>query len=301
MRSILGALSLVVVATGVANAQTADDMRIVVGGFHLVTNGAEKAAGVSRAVNLGPASIGKPSAAVFSMFGCGNFSVSVPPSAFADDAHAGWRVEITPTRVADRAVTFRLRWVRALDTGNAFTPASEDLDLTLTQGESRTLDSVVVPATSKTRDSRPCNVKTASLRVSVDLDSFDRRLIGADVWLVERLVNGKEESQLQTVRGLPHRAVPFYFDSISDGTNRLDVFGRLVTQPQRDGIEIDVEAVRARAHPGQQGYQAARWFRSTIQVKPGEIVEVALTPDGEPGSELANRVLSLRIRAKQIR
>jgi hypothetical protein len=302
MRSILRVLSLLLLATGVAEAQTGDDMRILVGGFKLTTNGAEKAAGVSRGVDLGPSSIGKPTTAVFSMFGCGDFSVTVPPAAFADNANAGWRVEITPTQVAaDHAVTFRLRWVRALDTGKAFTPASEDLALTLKPGESRPLDSVAVPTSAKLGDSRPCNVTTASLRISVEFDVFDRRLIGADVWLVERLPNGKEDSQLQSVRGLPHRSVPFYFDSISDGTKRFDIFGRLVAELEQGGIEIDVEAIRTRADPGQQGYQSARWFRSTIHIKPGETVEVALTPpDKEPG-ELANRVLSLRIRAKQIR
>ena len=302
MRLILPALSLLLIAPGVANAQAADDMRIMVSGFQLSSNGGEKTAGVSRGVYLGQSSIGKPTPAVFSMTGCGYFSVTVPPAAFEDNAHAGWRVEVTPTQVAaDHAVTFRLRWMRALDTGKGFTftPAiEEDLELTLKPGESRPLDSVAVPASAKTFDGKPCNVKAASLRVSVEFDSFDRRLIGADVWLVERLPNGKEESQLQTVRGLPHREVRFYFDSISDGTNRFDIFGRLIGELKDGGITIDVEAVRAKPDPGQHGYQSANWFRSTIHVKPGEIVEVALTPRDK---ELANRVFSLRIRAKQIR
>jgi hypothetical protein len=303
MRIILGALSLLLLASGIANAQAADEPRIIVGGFQLTTNGAEKSAGVGRGVIPGPSAIGKPSSFVFSMFRCGDLSVTAPPESFKDNAHAGWRIEITPTRVAaDHAVTFRLRWVRALDTGKGFTPANEeDIELTLKPGESRPLDSVPVPAAAKASDGKPCTVKTASLRVSVEFDSWDRYLIGADIWLVERLPNGKEDSQLQSVRGIPHREVPFYFDSIADGTKRFDFFGRLVTEFKDGGIAIDVEAIRASPDAGQQGYQSAEWFRSTIHVKPGEIVEVALAPRDKDTGKLANRTFSLRIRARQIR
>jgi hypothetical protein len=281
-------------------APAADDISIYVGGYQLTTNGAEKAAGVSRGVHL-RWSMGKPTAAVFSTFGCGNFAVTVPPETFENNAYAGWRVEITPTKVAaDHAATFRLRWVRALDKGASFTPIGEDLELTLKPGESRPLDSVAVPTTAKTFDGKPCMVKAGSLRLSVEFDSSDRRLIGADVWLVERLSNGKEDSQLQSVRAMPHQEVPFYFDSISDGTNRFDFYGRLIAELTEGGIQIDVEATRAMPHPGQKGYQAARFFRATIHIKPGEIVDVALTPQDKDGN-LVNRVFSLRIRAKQIR
>jgi len=306
MKLILCAMLLFLLTPGIANAQTpapapaADDIRIYVGGYQLTTNGAEKPAGVSRGVVVGW-SMGKPTAAVFSMFGCGYFAVTVPPAAFEDNATAGWRMEITPTKVAaDHAVTFRLRWVRALDTGNTFSPANEDIELTLKPGESRPLDSVPVPTTAKESDGRPCTVKAASLRLSVEFNSSDRRLIGADVWLVERLANGKENSQLQSVRAMPHEKVPFYFDSISDGTNRFDFFGRLIAELKEGGIEIDVEATRGLPYPGQKGYQSGRFFRSTIQIKPGEIVDVALTPRFKD-EELPNRVFSLRIRAKQIR
>ena len=303
MRSILCVLSLLLLVPGVASAQAAGDMQIVVGGYVVTATGGEKAAGVSRRVRPDSASSGKPWPGIFSMSGCGYFAVTVPPGAFNENAHAGWRVEITPKTVAaDHTVTFRLKWVRALDKGEGLAPAGEDLELTLKPGESRQLDSVPVPPTAgKTIEGRPCNVRNASLRVSVEFDSYDRRLIGADVWLVERLPNGKEESQLQTVRGLPHREVPFYFDSISDGANRYDVFGSLVAELEQGGLAINVEAARARPDPGQTGYQAARWFRSTINVKPGETVEVALTPREKESGPFANRVLSLRIRARQIR
>jgi hypothetical protein len=296
MRSILCALALLALASDVTSAQSSD-MTISVGGFQLTAGGPEKEVGVTRGVTLYPNSIGKPTPAVFSMFGCGWFSVT-PTGAFEQNAIAGWRVEVTPIKVVAKAVTFRLRWVRALDTGSGF--SSEDLELTLKPGEWRSLDSVPVPKGLKSLDGQPCNVTSGSLRVTVEFKSFDRRLIGADVWLVERLPNGKEDSQLQSVRGIPHREMPFYFDSVSSGAERFDFFGHLTGELEDGGLEIAVEVVRAKADRDVGPfYQAARWFRSTIHVKPNETVEVALA-EADTG-ELAGRVFALRIRAKQIR
>jgi hypothetical protein len=191
--------------------------------------------------------------------------------------------------------------MRALDKGSGLTPASEDVEVTLRPGESRPLDSMPVIQTGVTTyDGRPCETKAVSLRVVADFPDFDRRLIGMDVWLVERLSNGKEESQLQSLRGLPHRPISFYFDSVSDGTKRLDIFGKLVADPQQGSMEIALETIRGEAHPGQHGYQSARWFRSTLRMKPDEIVEIAL-PQPDEKAAFANRVFSIRIRTKQIR
>lgn len=213
---------------------------------------------------------------------------------------AVWRVEITPVKVVDHAVTFRLRWVRAIDKGVGLSAANEDVELTLRPGESRPLDEVPVPPGAKTFDGRPCATKSVSLRVSVDLPELDRRLIGATVWLVEKMPNGTEIHQVQSVRGVPHRPIPFYFDSKPDGANRLDFLGTLVANLEQGGIEITLETVKARANPGQTGYQSANWFRSTVQLKPNEIVEVALKQDEKAGAA-PGRVFSLRIQARQIR
>ena len=88
-------------------------MQISVAGFELAANGAEKHSGGSR--STGPLTIGKPVVGVFSMFGCGYFSITVPPHPFEEKATAGWRVEITPLKIVNHAVTFRLRWVRELE------------------------------------------------------------------------------------------------------------------------------------------------------------------------------------------
>jgi hypothetical protein len=136
--------------------------------------------------------------------------------------------------------------------------------------------------------------------VVADFPDFDRRLIGVDAWLVERLPNGKEQSQLQSLRGLPNRPIPFYFDGVPDSGKRFDIFGKVVADPQQGRMEMDVEAIRAETAAGESGYYAARWFRSTLQSKPDETVEVALPSDDKTGP-LAKRVFSIRLRAKQLR
>jgi hypothetical protein len=160
---------------------------------------------------------------------------------------------------------------------------------------------VPVPAGAKTLDGRPCETKSVSLRVSVEFPDMDRRLIGANVWLVERLPNGKERSQLQAVRGVPHRPIPFYFDSVPDGARRLDIFGEVVADLEQGGVEVTLETIRGRADPNQDGYQAANHFRSTVHIKPNEIVEVALPQPDEKSGVSVSRVFSIRIQAKQIR
>jgi len=283
-----------------AAAPDANEVQISISGYELAANGAEKPAGVSRRTS--GVAIGQPAVGVFSMVDCGYFAVTVPPHVFRDTATAGWRVEVTPLTVADHAVTFRLRWVRALDKGNSLEPTGEDLEVTLRPGESRPIDSVPVPKGAKTFDGKPCMTKAVSLRVSVDFPDLDRRLIGADVWLVERLPDGKERSQSQTLRGVPNRATRFYFDTATDGTKRLDIFGKLTAEPVQGGIDVNVEAIRAVPNRDQEGgYQSALWFRSTLHMKADEIVEVVLPAPDNKDMALADHRFSIRIRSKQLR
>jgi hypothetical protein len=143
---------------------------------------------------------------MFSFAECRRFHITHAPDTFRKEADAGWRVEITPLKVVDYAVTFRLHWMREIDrTGER---PGETVEVTLKPGESRPIDTVQIAAGTKDSAGRPCDMKTASLRVSADFPEFDRRLIGADIWLVERLPNGKERSQQQSIRGLPHRPIP---------------------------------------------------------------------------------------------
>lgn len=298
MKVVFGIMAALLFAAPLATAQADSEVEIWVAGYRLAADGPEKLAGVS----WGPGKpvVGKSSIGIFSMRDCGYFTAATAANPFEENATAGWRVEITPIKIVDHAVTFRLRWTRAIDPSNDVSPTAEDVQVTLRPGESRPIDSVRVPAGAKTLDGRPCGTKAASLRVSVDFPELDRRLIGATLWLVHRLPNGVQLVQDQSIRGVPHRPIPFYFNEKPfkepvegdkfDG-RRLDVFGKLVIDPVPGGFGITLETVKARADEGQKGYQAVEWFRSAVQMKPNEIVEVAL-PDG---------VFSIRIQARQLR
>jgi hypothetical protein len=309
MSQILPTLALVVLASLGTLTQSTEDVQIVVTGYKLMANGAEASAEVSRAT--GPLKIGVPTSALFSVTDCGYFSVQAAPFSvypgpepFLEGATFYWRLEVRPTRVVDHVVTFRLRWVRPVDNGAGVGPRSEEIELTLKPGESRPIDSVPVASKGGTVNSRPCNVKSASLRVSAEFPMFDGRLVGAEIWLVEKLPDGKEQSQLQTVRGRPHQEIPFHFDRVSDGKNSFDFSGHITADVETGSIEIDLETIRAvpDAPATRDAYQAARWFRSTVRVTPNETVEVALT-EADPSSKRspAGRIFSLRIRARQLR
>lgn len=287
-----------------AAAQTVGEVQVSIAGYELAANSAEKPAGVRFTTSPYGLKIGEPASAMFSVTGCGHFALRTgPPLTFADGAIAGWRVEITPLKVVNHAVTFRLRWTRALDTSKSFEPPREDIELTLKPGESRPIDTVPVPmGNAKTFDGKPCTTKAASLRVSADFPDMDHRLVAADLWLIEKLANGKERTQTQSVRGLFNSAIPFYFDGVTDGTNRVDIFGKLVADTVQGGFEISIEGVRAVENPEPQwGYWAARWFRSTLHVKSDEVVDVALPPQDNPQGTLNDRMFSIRIKTKQIR
>jgi len=299
MRWIIGICTSLLIGGGVVNAQSTDEVHISVGGFHLATNGAETPGGIWR--GYGPPEIGTTTVGIFSFSGCRRFTVTLPPEPFEKEADAGWRVEITPLKVVDHAVTFRLHWVRAIDKTGSFDRPGEDVEVTLRPGESRPIDSVPIAPGTKNSNGRSCEMKAASLRVSADFPQMDRRLIGADIWLVERLPNGQERSQRQSIRGLPYRAMPFYFDGIVNGDKRLDIFGELIADPKQGSIQVAVKTAAAQAHPGQSGYQSAHWYRSTLNIKPNEIVDVALTREGEKPPTADGRIFSIRIQVKQIR
>ena len=307
MSQLFPTLVLVGLVTLGSDTQNREDVQIVVTGFKLMTNGAEQSADMS--LSTGRLKIGVPTSGLFATHDCAYFTVkaapfSVYPGPDPDlkGATAGWRLEITPTRVVDHVVTFRLRWVRVLDSGEAVT--SEDIELTLKPGESRPIDSVPVSVKPATPADRPCNVKSTSLRVSAEFPVLDRRLVGAEIWLVEKLPDGKEQSQLQSVRGRPYQEVPFHFDRVSDGTKSFDFSGHLMADVETDGLKIYLETIRLvpDTPATRDGYQAARWFRSTIRVTPNETVEVALSEaDYRSSPAPAGRVFALRIRAKQLR
>jgi hypothetical protein len=277
------------------DAQSLKDLQIRLGAYTQSDDGGEKPAGVWR--STGPLVIGKAIPSTFSVGGCGYGAVSSDGS-LREDATTAWRVEVTPLRVVGDAVTFRLRWVRSVDNGKGFTVPNEDAELTLRPGESRLVDSVQVPSGAKTFDGKPCKTSVASVRVAVDYypePDFDRRLVEADLWLVERMSNGTERTQPLSVRGQPNRPIPFYFDSIVDGSLSLDIFGRVVARLASGAMEVSFQT-RSR-----WGEDWGRSVESVIQVKPGEVIDVRLPKLGDGAGPFANRDLAIRVRARQLR
>ena len=214
------------------------------------------------------------------------------------DAVIGWAVEITPVRVVNDAVTFRLGWARTRDEGKTSTQPRTDMELTLRPGASIPLDSVIRPCPG-----RPQTIG-ASLSVTVvrypDPD-YDRRLIAMDLWLVEKLKDGTERSQPLSLRGLYHRPIPFYFDSIVEGAMALDIFGEVTAAP--GGRVSDLKVItRSRVFDPSRGpgSQFPRETTATIKITPNEVVSVQLPQVTDPAA-FSSRALSLRVRMRQLR
>ena len=303
------------IGVAVVRAQTADDVQVDVSVVEVQTNGAEKPAG--GALSTGAVSKKASSDGRFSVRACGAFSIEARAEGpFAEGATAGWRVHITPLGMSDGAVRFRLQWVRALDTGKEMSAKSEDIELTLRPGESRSLDTVSVPPDKNT--GRPCPIwdnrgkqielSRAGLRVSVEYtphESLERRLVGVDLWLIERVPGSAERTQSISVRGLPHREIPFYFDAITEKELSLEVLGHVAASPEGAAIAVQLQT---RSHWGSSVFDwhdgkraATRYVDSRLQLKPGETVEVALPQLEGSAGPFAARRYAIRIRARQLR
>jgi hypothetical protein len=301
---------------GVASAQTLNDLQIQVGAYNVSDNGGEKPVGVW--LSTGPLVIGRPATGTFSIGEtCDAFAVSSDGS-LTENATTAWRVEVTPIRVVRDAVTFRLRWVRfaglrqqldriPLDATKDFRVPNEDIELTLRPGESWPMDSVPVPSGAKTVEGRACR-GSASVRALVNhhpWEEDERRLVVADLWLIERLSNGTEaeRSQSLAVRGLPNRPFRFYFDSIVDSSAWLDIYGILIARPESGAMAVSVETRSRWGDPSNPPKFSGpgRSVESVIKVNPKEIVEIRLPKLGKSAGPFADRDFSIRIRARQLR
>ena len=312
MKSVVAALAFVIAAGGAsAGAQTAEEMRISISAYLTRPTGGEERAGVSFVAEK------EAGGGRFSVRKCGALTLEAGmEGAFQDGATTGWRVELTPIRVADGAVTFRLRWLRALDTSRQVQPKSQDVELTMRPGESRPMDSVAIPPDPET--GRRCPIwdnhgkqveySAVSLRVSVEnrpWDSNERRLIAADLWLIERTAAGSERTQPLSVRGLPHRQMPFFFDAISENASSLEILGHVVARPEADAIAVELET-DSRWGPTafdwrKDEYAEMRRIDSKLRMKPGETVEVALPPLEGGAGPFTARKYAIRIRVRQLR
>lgn len=314
MKIIASVFVLVSVTCAAASAQTVPDLQIKLGTSILTPLGGEHAGGTW--FSTGPVTLGKTMAATYSIGTTCDAWSSSSGSAIRDDATTAWRIELTPVSVVRHAVRFRLRWIRAsgsppdldpvaLDAGRAGKLLGGDIELNLGPGESWPVDTVPVPRKAVMADGRPCG-ETASIRVSVERypdAPAERRLIGADLWLIERLPDGTEvqRSQPLAVRGLPGRPFDFYFDSIGDASATLDIYGVLIARELRGEVFVTVET-RSRWTPEQGSFMGPRRvLNSEVRMKPGETVEIRLPTLGDDAGPYGKRALSIRIRARQIR
>jgi hypothetical protein len=132
----------------------------------------------------------------------------------------------------------------------------------------------------------------------------ERRLVSADMWLIERLADGSEvqRGQQLVIRGLPYRTLSFYFDSLTASDASLDVYGTLAARPARGEIGVSLETlVRWPRKPESHFRGAQQSVKSDLHVKPDETVEIRLPVLTDDAGPFAKRSFSIRIRARQLR
>jgi hypothetical protein len=128
--------------------------------------------------------------------------------------------------------------------------------------------------------------------------------MSADLWLIERLPTGAERTQSLTVRGLPHREIPFYFNAIREQALALEIMGSVITRPESDGIAVEL-LTRSRWGPATFDWREHRDVQmrqsdSRVRVKPGETVEVVLGRLDDSAGPFKARQYAIRIRAQQL-
>jgi len=321
----LGVLLLQSAASSLADAQDAADLRIVVSVAVGRADGGDR-----RAVDgeVDPGTIGKTARWAFSRLtdqcGMGVRAEPVGDLAQASDGttknvYSAWAVQVTPARRVGDAVTFRLEWKRTRDNGKP-SPIRDNTEVTLRPGQSLSLD--LMPQ-SPEAPPHSCKEVMKALSLSVALKhhpepNHDRRLIAVDLWLVERLPNGKERSQPLSLRGQYNQPIPFYFDTLTAPTKSLDLFGDLQIAPGQRITEITIttrtRVVDLTPPPRPAQYPAGSpWpppdyvgsTTATLRLVPGEVVSVPLPPVGNPythdAAAFAARALSFRMRVRQIR
>ena len=301
-----------------ASAQDASGLRIVVqvrvgrqdGGDRRSTGGF-----------IDPAAIGKTVAHAFTRL-AGQCGTGVGPAPLRDlgvasdgsmkKVESAWTVQTTPVRLAGEAATFRIQWTRNRDNGKPST-VGDDKELTLRPGQALALD--LMPQSDQA--SGAC----VSLTLGVGVIHWpepdeDRRLLAVDLWLVERLPDGKERSQPLALRGLYNQPSPFHFDTLRGSTKTLDVFGDLQISPgsETTGIKFTTRSrvIDMEPPPRPSGFPAGvPWpplyvgsTTATVEIAPGEVVSVPFPPVGRRGADddaFPARALSFRIRVRQIR
>ena len=315
-RLAIGILILQLLGPGAATAQAPEELTVQVSAHLTRANGAEDPPGMF----LSTAPLNQTTAGSggrFSVQKCGASSLQGRADGpFEPDVITGWRVQMMPIRVIDGAATFRLKWTRAIDNGRESNAKSEDVELTMRPGESRGIDAAAIPIDPAT--GRRCAIwdnhgkqveySSFALRVSVAYRTWEfqeRRLMGADLWLIERLPGGGERTQSLTLRGLPHRAIPFYFDAIRDQALALEIFGSLVIRPENEAINVELDT-NSRWGPVAFDWRERKTLpirasESRMRVAPGETVELTLGKLDAGAEPFSSRRYAIRIQVQQLR
>jgi hypothetical protein len=324
-RSVLALVLLFVPAgSGSADAQSVADVRIVVRVAEGRADGGDRRA---VAGEVASAETGRTTRWAFARQTdqCGMGARSEPAGdlgqasdSTARNVYSAWAVQVTPTRRAGEAVTFRLQWKRTRDNGKPST-IGDDTELTLRPGQSLSLD--LMPQLPEAPPRSCVMMKALSLAVAVEhhpRPDQDRRLLAVDLWLVERLPNGKEHSQPLSLRGRYNQPIPFYFDTLTASAKTLDVFGDLHISSGERTTEIKITTrsrvidlkpvTRPPRYPVGAPWPPPYYVGSTtatVRLAPEEVVSVSLPPVGNPYTDdaaaFAARALSFRIRVRQIR
>ena len=275
LRIALTVVLLQCAGSGRADAQVVDGLRIVV---RVAVGRADGGDRRSTGGFVDPSAIGKTTTLAFSRL-AGECGTGVSPEPLGDlgeasdgtmkKVYSAWTVQVTPTGRVGEAVTFRLQWVRSRDNGKPST-VSDDTELTLRPGQSLSLD-VMPQSADASEPPSSCVVKALSLSVAVEHEpepDQDRRLVAVDLWLVERLPDGKERSQPLSLRGLYNQPIPFYFDTLTESTKTLDVFGDLQISPGERTTEIKIttrsRVINLKPLPPPPGYPAGAAVASCV-------------------------------------
>jgi hypothetical protein len=291
-----------------ASAQTIDHLRIWIKVYELHNDGGaqERAGSAGRGLVIGQpvsASLWKEAGAC---------SLGVAPTRRSPDAEIGWTVDAVPIKVADDAVTFSLVWKRDRDKGKESAGPSGKSEMTLRPGEASPIDIADLLATDTTA---PCSYRRIELRITVDHyppADLDRRVVATDLWLTRRMPSGSTQSEPISIRGQLNRPAPFYFSTLTDNGVSLDFSGEVTVRERDSSREIELVARSRLIEGGRQTetmpkdsnsrFFVAREVKSTVQMKPDEVVAVELPRLGENASgAFANQSFSITMRTQRIR
>lgn len=293
-----------------ASAQAIDHLRILIKGIELHNDGGaqERAWIEGRTPRL---TIGQPvSASIWKE--AGRCVLAVASMRRSPDAEIGWTVEAVPIKVVDDAVTFTLVWKRDRDKGKDSAGPGGRSELTLRPGESLPIDIADLLAAET---SAPCPYRRLELRIDVDHyppADLDRRVVATDLWLIRRLAGGATQSEPVSVRGQLNRPAPFYFSTVTDSGVALDFSGEVTVRERGGSREIELIARSRLIEGGRQSetmpqgpnsrFFVSREVKSTVQLKPDEVVAVELPRLGENASgAFANQAFSITLRSHRIR